>query len=130
MKYSANKWVGGLCLLTIISWIVCGYMKYQEVPGARWPFIVGVVLALVALGISEQEWPFSRWFRPAEEVAIPVNRFAPASREIVFRPPTIGLAAETALEVPAFQRCGRGAAIKRQVQDEVVLVVVQGVHHR
>lgn len=134
MKFSASKLVGGLCLLTVVSWLICGYMKYQEVPGARWPFIVGAVLALVALGIAEREWPFSRWFKPAEEVVVPVNRYVPVHREIVFGPPTIGLAAEAALDVPAFQRCGRGVAIQRamdQVQQpsEVVLVAAKGVRH-
>lgn len=70
MKLSKReKWSLALCLGAVICFAVCVYLKYSEIPGVRWPFIAGAVLALVALGVGDQEWPFVRKFR--DELPIP-----------------------------------------------------------
>jgi len=64
-----KKWTMALCLVTVGCWAVCAYLMYLGFPGVtKLVFAGSAVSALVALGVSEREWPFSSLFKG--EVAV------------------------------------------------------------
>lgn len=138
----SEKWIAGLCLATIVLWLVCGYMKFRGVPGAMLPFVFGAILAIVAVGIEMEEWPFSIWLTRQQPDKPPVANSLEVRQVRVV--PTFTMREEAALETPAFQRCNRAAAIQQSLDtafappqevaqqkrvDEVV-VTVRGGRHR
>jgi len=58
-----QKVVLGLCLVAITFFAICAALLYLDLPGVEVTFVVGAVPSLVALGISEREWPFHNVFQ-------------------------------------------------------------------